>query len=279
MIILDGKNISTKIINEYEIKIKMLDKKIGLAVITVGLEDDGKVYLKQKEKICDKLGIELKSFHFSNDVSNYEIIDKIRQLNMDDNVDGILIQLPLPNHLNCDEIINTILPNKDIDGLTDKNVGYMMHSINNLVPCTALGIIDLLNAYNISLDGKNVTIIGRSRLVGKPLIPLLLSYNATVTVCHSKTVNIEEFTKNADIIIIAIGSPKFLTYNMVKEGAIVIDVGINKVDEKLVGDTDFENIKNKCSYITPVPGGVGPMTIAAFVKNAYFCYKLNQKKQ
>ena len=216
-------------------------------------------------------------FHtkFEEDVDEQEVINKIIELNNDDYVNGILLQLPIPDKFNRYKLLNLINKNKDVDGLTDINAGLLFKGYNNLVPCTPLGIIRLLKEYNIEISGKHAVVIGKSNLVGKPLAILLLQEGATVTICHSKTNNLREITKQADILISAVGKKDLITKDMIKEKAIVIDVGINRVDGKIYGDVDFENVKSIVSYITPVPGGVGPMTVAMLLSNVIKNYEKN----
>ena len=206
-----------------------------------------------------------------------EIIKEIESLNNDDGIDGIIVQMPLPKHLNDEEIQNTIDPLKDVDGLTYVNSGRLVQNVPGLVPCTPKGIIDILDNYNIGLEGANIVVIGRSILVGKPIAALLTNRNATVVLTHSKTKDLANITRNADIIIAAVGKANFVTEDMVKDGAVVIDVGINRLDGKLCGDVDYDNVKEKCSYITPVPGGVGPMTVYELMNNVYEAHVLRKK--
>lgn len=277
MEILDGKKVSQEKRQYYKEKIKDLESRPSLIVLTVNPGEASSIYINQKEKTCGELGIDFKKQVFLETVSQDEIISVIHKLNADDNVDGILLQLPIPSHLNARDIINEIDPSKDVDGLTDANAGGLIHNQDVLKPCTALGVIDLLDAYDIDLAGKNVLLVGRSDLVGKPLIPLFLNRDSTVTIAHSKSENLKKIALFADIIVVAVGKPGLITADMVKEGAVVIDVGINRIDGKIVGDVDFDSVKEKTSYITPVPGGVGPMTIVTLVRNIYFAH-LNRKK-
>ncbi len=277
MEILDGKKVSQEKRQYYKEKIKDLESRPSLIVLTVNPGEASSIYINQKEKACGELGIDFKKQVFLETVSQDEIIDIIHKLNLDDSIDGILLQLPIPSHLNARDIINEIAPSKDVDGLTDANAGGLMHNQDVLKPCTALGVIDLLDAYNIDLAGKNVLLVGRSDLVGKPLIPLFLNRDSTVTIAHSKSDNLKKLALLADIIVVATGKPGLITDDMVKQGAVVVDVGINRIDGKIVGDVDFDTVKDKTSYITPVPGGVGPMTIVSLIRNVYFAH-LNRKK-
>jgi len=272
MEILDGKKVNQEKMQYFKEKIKNLGSRPSLIVLTINPGEASNIYINQKEKACKEMGIDFNKHIFSETVSQDEVISIIHKLNEDDNVDGILLQLPIPAHLNTHDIINEIDPSKDVDGLTDKNAGGLIHNQNVLNPCTALGVIDLLDAYNIELKGKNVLLIGRSDLVGKPLIPMFLNRDSTVTIAHTKSGNLQKLAKSADIVVVAAGSPGLLTADMVKDGVIVIDVGINRIDGKIVGDVDFDAVKEKASYITPVPGGVGPMTIASLIRNIYYAH-------
>lgn len=275
---IDGKIISTKIKEELKAEIKTYMIKPCLAVIQIGNDEASNVYISAKQKACSEVGIYLKHIKFDENSREIEIINKIIELNNDEYVHGILLQLPIPEKFNEEKLINYISRNKDVDGLTDINVGKLINNKKCLVSCTPQGIIKLLEESGVSIPGKNVVIVGRSKLVGKPLISLFLNNDATVTVCHSKTNNLKEFTKNADILVVAVGKKHLITEDMVKKDSVVIDVGINRIDGKLYGDVDYENVKNKISLITPVPGGVGPMTVAMLLCNVNTVYKnLNNK--
>lgn len=275
---IDGKIISTKIKEELKAEIKTYMIKPCLAVIQIGNDEASNVYISAKQKACSEVGIYLKHIKFDEDSREIEIINKIIELNNDEYVHGILLQLPIPEKFNEEKLINYISRNKDVDGLTDINVGKLINNKKCLVSCTPQGIIKLLEESGVSIPGKNVVIVGRSKLVGKPLISLFLNNDATVTVCHSKTSNLKEFTKNADILVVAVGKKHLITEDMVKKDSVVIDVGINRIDGKLYGDVDYENVKNKVNLITPVPGGVGPMTVAMLLCNVNTVYKnLNNK--
>ena len=275
---IDGKIISTKIKEELKAEIKTYMIKPCLAVIQIGNDEASNIYISAKQKACSEVGIYLKHIKFDEDSREIEIINKIIELNNDEYVHGILLQLPIPEKFNEEKLINYISRNKDVDGLTDINVGKLINNKKCLVSCTPQGIIKLLEESGVSIPGKNVVIVGRSKLVGKPLISLFLNNDATVTVCHSKTNNLKEFTKNADILVVAVGKKHLITEDMVKKDSVVIDVGINRIDGKLYGDVDYENVKNKVSLITPVPGGVGPMTVAMLLCNVNTVYKnLNNK--
>ena len=239
-----------------------------LAVIMVGDDKASKVYVKNKSKACEEIGIEYEEFLMDESTTMEQLLNLIDELNNREDIHGILLQSPIPKHLDINLAFNKIDYRKDVDGFHPINVGKLSIGEDCFISCTPFGVIRMLEEYDIDVQGKNVVIIGRSNIVGKPLIQCILKKNGTVTVCHSKTQNIKEITKNADILIAALGKAKFVTADMVKDGAVVIDVGINRNDEgKLVGDVDFENVEKKASYITPVPGGVGPMTIAMLMTN------------
>ena len=262
-----AKNIKLKLKEEVE-ELKKAEINPKLAVIMVGDDKASKVYVKNKSKACEEVGVEFEEYLLPANTKMKELLELIEKLNNDVTVHGILVQSPLPEGLDANEAFKTISPKKDVDGFNPINVGKLSLNQDCFVSCTPFGIIKMLETYNIPIEGANAVIIGRSNIVGKPLAKCLLNKNATVTVCHSKTKNLKEITSKADILVAAIGKPKFVTADMVKEGATVIDVGINRMEDgKLVGDTDFENIKEKVSYITPVPGGVGPMTIAMLMYN------------
>ncbi len=278
MAIIDGKELRKKKLEELKERIKGTKKQLGLAVVQVGHDEASNVYIKQKEKLALELGYYFIHKNFEENVTQEELIKELNILNNDDKVDGIIVQMPLPHHLDASVIQNTISPLKDVDGLTYVNAGKLIQNVDGLVPCTPKGIIDLLDEHEIALEGTNVVVIGRSILVGKPIANLLVNRNATVVLCHSKTKNIAEITKNADIIIVAVGKKHYLTADMVKKDAVVIDVGINRENGKLYGDADFDNLKDICSYITPVPGGVGPMTVYELMNNVHLAYTLRKKK-
>ena len=274
---IDGKKLRDEIVEELKKEVKHYMIKPCLAVIQIGDDPASNTYIKSKEKACNEIGMYFKHIKFTEETKEIEVINKILELNNDEYVHGILLQLPIPEKFNPDKLINYIARNKDVDGLTDINLGKLYNNKPCLISCTPQGIMKLLENYNVDLEGKNVTIVGRSNLVGKPLIGLMLNKNATVTICHSKTENLSKHTKNADILVVAVGKKHFIKESMVKEGAVVIDVGINKEDNKLYGDVDFEKVKEKASLITPVPGGVGPMTVAMLMKNVVAAYQKQQK--
>lgn len=273
MQIIDGKLVSSYYKENLKALISSKRYKITLAVILVGDNPASRVYVRNKTNECREVGIETKDFFLPSDISEDSLLEIIDSLNRDDEVDGILVQLPLPKHINEYNVLNAISPLKDVDGFHPENVGKLVIGKPFVEPCTPKGIIRLLEFYNIPIEGKRAVVLGRSNIVGKPMSLMLLHRNATVSICHSKTQNIQGITKEADILVVAIGKPKFVKANMVKKGAVVIDVGINRVEvggnSKLVGDVDFDEVKEVCSYITPVPGGVGPMTRAMLLENTY----------
>lgn len=271
MELMDGKKLAQKIKNDLKFKCDELKQK-GInpkfAVIMVGNDEASKIYVKNKSKACEQIGIECTEYLLDENIEQSELIEKIEELNNDETVHGILLQSPIPRHLNINEAFRTISPKKDVDGFNPVNVGKLCLNQDTFISCTPFGIIKMLDEYNIDLNGKNVTILGRSNIVGKPLMQCCINRNATVTICHSRTKDLKQYTKNADIVMTAIGKPKFLTEDMIKKDAIVVDIGINRDSEgKIVGDVDFESVSKKASYITPVPGGVGPMTIAMLMNN------------
>ncbi len=269
--IIDGKELARNIrlaLKDEVNELKNADIHPKLAVVMVGDDKASKIYVRNKSKACEEIGIEYEEYLLPEKTKMSELLELIEKLNNDESVYGILVQSPLPDGLDTNEAFQAISPQKDVDGFHPINIGKLSLNQDCFVSCTPYGIIKMLEAYNIPIEGARAVIIGRSNIVGKPLAKCLLNKNATVTVCHSKTKNIKEITKQADILVAALGKPKFVTQDMVKEGATVIDVGINRMDDgKLVGDTDFENLKEKVAYITPVPGGVGPMTIAMLMYN------------
>ncbi|MDD2392087.1 MAG: bifunctional 5,10-methylenetetrahydrofolate dehydrogenase/5,10-methenyltetrahydrofolate cyclohydrolase [Bacilli bacterium] len=271
--ILDGKYISSLVKNNIKSHIESLNLKPSLVVIQIGNDEASNIYIKNKEKYALSLGVTFEHIKYEENVSEEEVIKKIEELNKKNDVNGILVQLPLPKKFDSHKIINTIDYTKDVDGLTEANVGKLFSNQDALISCTPAGIMYLLEYYNIEIEGKHVVIVGRSNLVGKPLIQLFLNKDATVTVCHRKTENLKNYTKQADILVVAVGKKYLITSDMVKQGAVVIDVGINKENDKLYGDVDFEKVAKKSSYITPVPGGVGPMTIAMLFTNIIKTYK------
>lgn len=267
---IDGKLISAAVKERVKLEVEALKSvgiTTGLAVIIVGEDPASKVYVANKKKACEALGIISEEYALPETTTQEELLALIDELNHKKSINGILCQLPLPKHLDEQAVINAILPEKDVDAFHPANVGKIMLGEYDFVPCTPAGIMEMLQYENIDIEGKTCVVIGRSNIVGKPMGMLLLHKNGTVTICHSRTKDLSEVCKNADILVAAVGRPNFVTADMVKEGAVVIDVGINRVDGKLVGDVDFEAVKDKCSAITPVPGGVGPMTIAMLMQN------------
>lgn len=271
--LMDGLSVSLRIRNEVKLEIEENKYKPSLVVIQVGNDKASNLYIKNKLKASKDTGINVEHIKFESDTKEEVIINKIKELNLRSDVNGILVQLPLPKGFDEGKIINSIDPVKDVDGLTYENVGNLVLENDCLVSCTPLGVIELLKAYNVKLEGKHVVIVGRSNLVGKPLIQLLLKHDATVSICHSKTINIKNITKTADVLIVAAGHANLITKDMVKDKAVVIDVGINKENNILCGDVNFNDVKKKASLITPVPGGVGPMTVACLIKNILKAYK------
>ena len=271
MKILDGKAVSLKVKESVKVRAEEL-KKFGveptLAVVLVGEDKASQTYVRAKEKACNEYGIKSVAHRLSENTTQNELLALINVLNLDDSIHGILVQLPLPKHIDTNVVLAAIDPRKDVDGFHAVNVGKLVSGLDGFVPCTPLGVMEILKEYSIDVAGLNAVVIGRSNIVGKPMANLLLNASATVTVTHSKTKNLKEICKNADLIVAAIGKPFFLKADMVKDGAVVVDVGINRLDDgRLVGDVDFEEVAPKCSYITPVPGGVGPMTIAMLLNN------------
>ena len=290
MTIIDGKKISEDILNEISLEVKQRTNKgyktPHLAAILVGNDGPSQTYVNSKIKACEKVDFKSSLFSYDSNISEEKLIDEIELINNNDDIDGFIVQLPLPNSINQENILNCVNPNKDVDGFHPLNYGKMTLGIDSFVPATPHGILELIKRYKIDLNGKKCLVIGRSQIVGRP-ISILLSQskefcNATVTLAHSRTLNLNELTLDSDIIISAIGKPEFLTENMVKEGSIVIDVGISRVRDdnsnkgyKIVGDVDFKNVSKKTSFITPVPGGVGPMTIAMLLRNTLVACRKN----
>ena len=266
-IILDGKALAKKIKGQVAAQAAALPRRPGLAVLLVGENPASQVYVRGKEKDCDECGILNLGCRLPAETTQEELLARIERLNADPAVDGILVQLPLPKHLNEASVLRLIDPDKDVDGFHAMNSGRLMNGQPGFVPCTPLGVMKLLEAYGIDPAGKHAVVIGRSNIVGKPMAMLLLRANATVTICHSRTQNLAEITRQADILVAAVGRANFVTADMVKPGAAVIDVGINLVDGKIVGDVDFDAVSGVAGYITPVPGGVGQMTIAMLLAN------------
>jgi len=268
MTLLDGKRIAAEIRQELHGEVSEMKQKPSLAVILVGNNSASEVYVKGKIKACEEVGIHSYSYRLPENSTQKEVEKLVSSLIKKKEINGVLVQLPLPKALDADKILNLIPPEKDVDGFSPLNFGKVALGEKGVSACTPLGVIELLSRYNIGIAGKHAVIVGRSKIVGRPLAMLLLNRDATVTICHSKTQNLKEECFRADILIAAIGRERFITADMVKNGAVVVDVGINRAEDgKLYGDVDFENIKEKAAYITPVPGGVGPMTIAMLLKN------------
>lgn len=290
MTIIDGKKISEDILNEISLEVEQRTNKgyktPHLAAILVGDDGPSQTYVNSKINACKKVGFKSSLFKYDNNITEKKLLEEIGKINNDNDIDGFIVQLPLPNSINQENILNCVNPNKDVDGFHPLNYGKMTLGIDSFVPATPHGILELIKRYKIDLNGKKCLVIGRSQIVGRP-ISILLSQskefcNATVTLAHSRTLNLNELTLDADVIISAIGRPEFLTENMVKEGSIIIDVGISRVKDdnsnkgyKIVGDVDFKNVSKKTSFITPVPGGVGPMTIAMLLRNTLLACRKN----
>ena len=284
MILLDGKALSEKIKEEVKVEVAQLveDKQItpGLAVILVGNDAASATYVASKAKSCKNAGIYSVVHEMPETITQDELLETIARMNENPKLDGILVQLPLPKHIDTTIVLEAINPLKDVDGFHPYNVGRMVSNLDSFLPATPFGVMRMFEEYGIELNGKNVVVIGSSDIVGKPMASLLINAKATVTVCNSRTKDLKAHTLAADIVVIAVGVPYLLKEDMVKDGAIVIDVGINRLDTgKLVGDADFEGLKNKCSHLTPVPGGVGPMTIAMLLKNTIKAAKLRDKRE
>lgn len=281
MQIIDGKAVSAAVrdrIKNEVADLKKEGKETGLAVIIVGNDPASKVYVNNKKKGCEQVGMNSYEYALPEETTTEELLKLINELNSDNRVDGILCQLPLPRHIDEKTVINSIAPEKDVDAFHPVNTGHIMIGDHSFLPCTPAGIIEMLKYYDIQISGKECVVIGRSNIVGKPMAMLLLQNSGTVTVCHSKTENLAEVCRRADILVAAVGKANFVTSDMVKDGAVVIDVGMNRNAEgKLCGDVDFENVKDRCSFITPVPGGVGPMTITMLLNNTLTASKNHNK--
>ncbi|MCB0327773.1 MAG: bifunctional methylenetetrahydrofolate dehydrogenase/methenyltetrahydrofolate cyclohydrolase FolD [Bdellovibrionales bacterium] len=272
MSLLDGKALSKKILASLALQVENFKNQYGrvpgLTVILVGEDPASAVYVRSKHKSCEKIGMKSEVLRFSDQITEDQLIEKIASLNQDAKVDGILVQLPLPEHIDTESVLAQVRYEKDVDGFHPFNSGRLLRGQDAMVPCTPLGVMELLAAHQIAVDGKDAVVIGKSNIVGKPMAALLMNAGATVSVCHSKTKDLATYCRHADLIVSAAGRPNLLTEDMVKDGAVVIDVGINRLDSGiLVGDVQFDEVSKKCSWITPVPGGVGPMTIAMLLKN------------
>ena len=282
MQILDGKAFAA----EYRLKLAEKVKNLketdnivpGLAVGIIGEDPASQIYVRNKMKACEAAGIKSFNVVLPETITQSEAEEEVKKLAENSEVDGIIVQLPLPKKFDEKRILSLIPVDKDVDGLSSENLGKLLKGEDSLISCTPYGIIELLKGYGVKFAGKSAVVLGRSNMVGKPVAALLLRENATVTVCHSKTENIASYTKNADILVAAIGKAKFVTADMVKDGAIVVDVGINRIDGKIYGDVDYESVKDKCSLITPVPGGVGPMTVTMLLQNTFNACIKNRRK-
>lgn len=282
MQILDGKAFAA----DYRLKLAEKVKNLketdnivpGLAVVIIGEDPASQIYVRNKMKACEAAGIKSFNVVLPETITQSEAEEEVKKLAENSEVDGIIVQLPLPKKFDEKRILSLIPVEKDVDGLSSENLGKLLKGEDSLISCTPYGIIELLKGYGVKFAGKSAVVLGRSNMVGKPVAALLLRENATVTVCHSKTENIASYTKNADVLVAAIGKAKFVTADMVKDGAIVVDVGINRIDGKIFGDVDYESVKDKCSLITPVPGGVGPMTVTMLLQNTFNACIKNRKK-
>lgn len=283
MTLLDGKKLSDKIRSEVKEEVQTLQAKgvtPGLAVVLVGADPASAAYVNMKSKACKEAGIYSIAHEMPESISQDNILEIIEMMNKNPNIDGILVQLPLPSHIDTTAILEAIVPHKDVDGFHPYNVGRVVAGLDGFIPATPYGVMELLKEYDIDPQGKNVCVVGASNIVGKPMATLLLNANATVDICHIYTDDLKAHTLNADIICVGVGVVNLIKEDMVKDGAIIIDIGINRLDSgKLVGDVDFENASSKCSYITPVPGGVGPMTIAMLLKNTIKSAKLRKQEK
>lgn len=275
--LIDGNKIAKSIIEDIKNKVKSMKEKPGLALVMVGNNPASEVYVNFKEKDSKEAGFYCERYNLDENTSEMDLLNLVNELNNNPKIHGILVQLPLPKHIDENLITDSILPHKDVDGFTALNLGNLLSEKTILAPATARAVIHLIESTGIKIEGKNAVVIGRSNIVGKPVALMLLEKNATVAVCHSKTKNLAEHTKKADILVVAVGKPNLITKEMVKEGAVVIDVGINRIGSKLVGDVDFENVKEVAGFITPVPGGVGPMTRAMLMENTLKAMELSRK--
>ncbi len=275
-VILDGRKVAKALEEELKEEVEKLKHQEiipGLTVILVGDNPASEIYVSYKEKACRRVGVNSNIIKLDSDISEDDLLKRVELLNQDDQVDGILVQLPLPDHIDENRVIDMIRSDKDVDGFHPENVGKLVIRGGGLQSCTPKGIMEILHSYNIDIAGKEAVIVGRSNIVGKPMAQMLLHENATVTICHSRTKNLTAHTKRADILVAAVGKAEFITADMVKEGAVVIDVGMNRTDKSLLGDVEFDQVKDKVAAITPVPGGVGPTTIATLLKNTLIACK------
>lgn len=271
--LIDGREMAKQMRIEIKKEIDKLDGTPKLVVVLVGEDPASQVYVNSKEKFAGRVNMASEVIRLDDSTSEQELLSIVEKLNNDVSVNGILVQFPVPEHISQEKVMNAISPQKDVDGLNQISIGKLMAGVDGLTPCTPTGAIKMIKSTGIEISGKNAVVIGRSLLVGKPVAMMLLKENATVTMCHSRTKDLKAEISRADIVVAAVGIPNFITGDMIKQGAVVIDVGINSVDKKLVGDVEFETAKEKASYITPVPGGVGPMTIAMLLKNTLTAYK------
>lgn len=277
--IIDGKEIKKQILDELKEEVSKLEIKPSLVVIQVGDNDASNVYIKQKAKMADYVGYDYKHIKLSEDITTEEVVKIIDELNNDKKINGVMVQMPLPNHIDTELVQNAVIPSKDVDGLSDLNAGLLFHNKDALYSCTPYGVMELLKRYKIQVEGRHVVVVGRSNLVGKPMSMMLTNAGATVTLCHSKTVDLSKYTKEADILISCVGKANFITEKMVKEGSVVIDVGITRSESGLCGDVKFDEVASKTKYITPVPGGVGPMTVAMLGSNVLKAYYMQKKEE
>lgn len=277
--IIDGKEIKKQILDELKEEVSKLEIKPSLVVIQVGDNDASNVYIKQKAKMADYVGYDYKHIKLSEDTTTEEVIEIIDGLNNDKKINGVMVQMPLPNHIDTEIVQNAVIPSKDVDGLSDFNAGLLFHNKDALYSCTPYGVMELLKRYKIQVEGRHVVVVGRSNLVGKPMSMMLTNAGATVTLCHSKTVDLSKYTNDADILISCVGKANFITADMVKEDSVVIDVGITRSESGLCGDVKFDEVASKTKYITPVPGGVGPMTVAMLGSNVLKAYYIQQKEK
>ncbi len=275
--IIDGKKLQSEVKERLINKINNISDKLKLVVIQVGDDPASSVYVRNKGKLCNDVGILFEHVKYDDSILEKELISKIDELNNDSSVTGILVQLPLPSSINEDRVLESIKYYKDVDGLTSDNIGNLFAGNDGIVPCTALGVMEILDSVNTDFVGANVVIVGRSKLVGLPLVSLFSRRNSTVTLCHSKTKDLKSITSNADILVVAVGKKEFIDGSYVKDGSIVVDVGINRYDGKLYGDCEFSSVLPKVKYITPVPGGVGPLTVVMLVNNVIKAYELQKK--
>jgi len=278
MKIVNGFQIAQKLESKIKKEIKRIKERLSLAIISVGENSASKIYIQKKKEACQRLGIQCQIYNLSSKVSLNKIIELVQKINRSSKIHGLIIQLPLPPRFNSELIFNYLDPLKDVDGLSPLNLGFLASGQGFIIPPTVQAILEIIDYYKINLRHKKVVLIGYSNLIGKPLSFFLINRGATITICHKETKNLDDYTRKADILIVAAGKPKLITKNMVKRGVIVIDVGINKIGKKIVGDVDFNKVKDKASLITPVPGGVGPITIMKLLQNLLQCVKLKRKR-